>query len=118
MANAPDVATLEPHRLTRDPSSQGLTDAFVLVLAWCRAASTRVGESLLILADAEPYRTFFFGRDISDEGEGERLQLVRQRPGVFQRTGRLENPWISRKQLVIHVEPDKGLRVENVGRCE
>src|SRR5215471_3794328 len=115
--DTPDVQTLEPDSF-KDPSSKGAGMAFALVLAWCRGAFNRIGESLLIPADTNANRTFFFGRGISDEGGGERLHLVRQRPGVFQKTGPLENPWISRRQLVIRVELGQGLRVENVGRCE
>jgi len=114
----PDASTLEEASLGRDASSQGVGTAFALVLAWGRAASNRIGESLLVRTDAEANRVFVFGRGISDEGNGERLHLVRQRPGQFQRTGPIANPWISRRQLLVNVEPGEGLRVENVGRCE
>ena len=67
MSTATDVPTLEPHSLLKDPSSHGPRTAFVLVLTWCRAASKRLGESLLIPADADANQIFFFGRGISDE---------------------------------------------------
>jgi two-component system nitrogen regulation response regulator GlnG/two-component system response regulator HydG len=116
--NTPDSSTLEESSLAKDPSSQGQKTAFALVLVWCRADSSRLGDALLIPTNAKPNRIFFFGRGISDEGDGERLHLVRQRPGQLQRMGPFGNPWISRRQLMIRVEPGQGLRVENVGRCE
>jgi len=96
---------------------QGPLTAFALVVAWSGSEPERLGESLMIPTDADSDRRFVFGRGTVSNGD-ERLQLLRVRPGRFDRSAPLNNPWVSRKQLVFRVEPTREIRIQNIGRCK
>ena len=105
--------------LRGEAGKQVAQSAFACVVAWSADEPQRTGESLLIRSDGEASRAYVFGRGTAQTGdEGERIDLVRVRPGQIQRTPPVSNAWISRRQLVIRLDPTRGLRVENVGRCK
>jgi two-component system nitrogen regulation response regulator GlnG/two-component system response regulator HydG len=92
---------------------------FALVVVWSADEPQRVGESVLVPANADPQRKFLFGRGAAQDGEdGERLNLFWARPASLQPDTAVNNPWISRRQLLIRVDATRGLRIENTGRCK
>ena len=105
--------------LRGEAGKQVAQSAFACVVAWSADEPQRAGESLLIRSDGEASRAYVFGRGTAQTGdEGERIDLVRVRPGQIQRTPPVSNAWISRRQLVIRLDPARGLRIESVGRCK
>jgi two-component system nitrogen regulation response regulator GlnG/two-component system response regulator HydG len=85
-----------------------------LVVLWSRDEPERVGEVVLLPAgDSGPW---VFGRGDVRDGE-RRVMLVRQRPGIHERTDVLRCPRVSRSQLRLVRAPAGGILAENVGRC-
>ncbi len=101
--------TLEPEEAEASPSS-GPRRSPCLMVAWCRAAPHRVGELLRL-----PERgVWSFGRG---EAGGNRLTLLRLRPGQVEPQPALEMRVLSREQLRISRVGVDRLRIENVGKC-
>ena len=86
-------------------------DVAALVLVWSASDPARIGEVLLPRGDGEPA---VFGRGAA-EGSEARAELVRQRPGRDEATLPLDNPFISRRHLVIAAEAG-GIAIENLGK--
>ena len=111
------MARVDVPTKTRDDSDRDLSRATklhpALVLVWARAVPERVGEALVVERTGRPH---VFGRGAAQDGdELPRLSLVRQRPGRNDPTPPLEDPFLSRAQLLIERQPD-GLVVENRGK--
>jgi two-component system nitrogen regulation response regulator GlnG/two-component system response regulator HydG len=89
----------------RDP------DLAMLVLVWSSTDPKRVGEAIIPRQDGEPS---VFGRGAA-EGTELRAVLVRQRPGHDEPTAAVENPFLSRRHLVLRSEGG-GVAIENLGK--
>jgi len=101
----------------RSPSDSGRGDQDVtaLVVAWSASDARRIGEVCLFEDDAPP-QILGRGAPSATDTSGERVALVRQRPGSVEPAHALEDPGISRDQ--IRIRPGKGtLEVESIGRC-
>jgi two-component system nitrogen regulation response regulator GlnG/two-component system response regulator HydG len=109
-----DDATLPPSALTAEILAEDAAEAPALVILWSRHEPHRVGEALLIPADAGS--PWIFGRGAAERGE-RRLSLVRQRPGSVGDAGPLECPRISRAQLAIARRSPNVIAIENAGRA-
>jgi len=75
-----------------------------LLVAWADKDAERVGEVLLVERQAA-----FFGRD-SEAAEPHAL-LIRQRPGVNEKTALLRNPFLSRRHLELKLVGDEGISI-------
>ncbi len=108
---APDESTtLDPASTRKSGTELPAAPGPALVVIWSGPDPSRLGEVLLV-----PQRPAIFGRGAGSVEDGERVLLVRQRPGVTLPAPALENPWLSRKQLSLAPAGD-GVRVENLGR--
>jgi two-component system nitrogen regulation response regulator GlnG/two-component system response regulator HydG len=101
---------------TLDATTSQATDAqdreaavAMLVLAWSSTEPARIGE-VIIPTD----RPAAFGRGDGEPGET-RAVLVRQRPGHDQPTPALDNPFLSRRHLLLRAT-GAGIAVENLGK--
>ncbi len=83
-----------------------------LVIAWSVDEPHRLGEVALFDGRVGEY---VLGRGGAERGET-RVCFFRQRPGELVPTAPLQDPAISRRQLVVRVR-GKRLEVEGVGRC-
>jgi len=79
-----------------------------LALVWADKEPERVGEVLLV-----NQRDSFFGRE--SEAAEPRATLVRQRPGVNERTESLKNPFLSRRHLQLKLAED-GIAITCLGK--
>lgn len=84
-----------------------------LVIVWSLHEPSRIGEVLLVPGDG---RSRMVGRGIQPDSRMERLECLRQRPGLLERTGPLMAPTLSREQLLLETFADR-IQVRNVGRC-
>jgi len=82
-----------------------------LVLVWSSTDPTRIGEVIVPRVGGEPG---VFGRGPAEDGEV-RAELVRQRPGGDEKTAPLDNPFLSRRHLVI-AHDGGGIAIENLGK--
>ena len=88
-----------------------------LVLLWSRDEPERMGE-VALLPTAFVGLVSTLGRAESSAADAlTRIEFVRQRPGLVERTGPFRSPRVSRDQLRIHNRKGKALLVENVGRA-
>ena len=84
-----------------------------LLIAWSRHAARRVGEVMLV----PPGQAIALGRGgVSLPATEHQGTFARQRPRSTVHTGCLDDPTISRRQLVLSVAAPGMLHVENVGR--
>src|SRR6478735_3879049 len=91
-----------------------------LVLCWSQSGE-HLGEGIRVLADGPRSGWWTFGSG-SCEGEGETLQLTRQRPGRIEARP-FENPVLARAELGLCAEPHgidvralRGARPRSAGR--
>lgn len=111
-----DDSTQSGTPLTLAGNRDGADDASALIVAWSRDEPGRVGE-VLPLPSRSSTTPHVFGRGLPAAGERRQaLALFRQRPGLFEATGPLLAPRISRRQLELAFE-DKRPVVRNVGKC-
>jgi hypothetical protein len=83
-----------------------------LVLCWSLDEGHRVGECALLTAPS------LLGRGgPTVTGDLPRLDFLRMRPGINERTPALTSPRLSRTQLRLEPEGDDRAVVQNVGRC-
>ena len=85
----------------------------MLVLLWCTHEPNRCGE-VAVLAPRRRESSVVFGRGNAD-GE-DTMTFARQRPGSVVPRGALNNPRLSRRQLVIHLGAGHTVDVENTGK--
>jgi len=94
----------------RDPAARSARAIPMLVVVWAREAD-RLGE--VLVPSATPH---VFGRGGVDAAETEgRMLLARQRPGVDEPARVPEEPFLSRRQVLVTAAPE-GVRVQNLGR--
>ena len=103
--------------LAEEPK-QDLADAnaelFALVMIWAADEPHRIGEIAFLGPPAGRLgEVWLLGR--GDDGEPNRLRLVRQRPGLIEPTGPIESRAVSVKQAVVR-RTKVGFLVERVGK--
>ncbi|MBV8756986.1 MAG: sigma-54-dependent Fis family transcriptional regulator [Deltaproteobacteria bacterium] len=105
------TTTLDSSTAHERDASVRESDVAALVLVWSATDPARVGELLAPRGDGEPA---VFGRGAA-EGSEPRAELIRQRPGRDEPTEPLDNPFLSRRHLVIAAEAG-GVAIENLGK--
>lgn len=117
LPDTPAPETLDSDELWADASEARRPSRVVpaLVVIWCRGASERVGDVLLV--DPRHGEDLVLGR--GDEGPpgDERARFVRQRPGTSTRRPAIMAPAISRRQLALRPAPNLGVYLRQLGRC-
>src|SRR5262249_17753838 len=93
-------------------------EGHALVVLWSPREPQRIGE-VLWMPPSGAARTYRVGGDREQDAAGAskppRLGFPRQRPGITERAAPVDNPFLSREQLLVHCE-DGGLTLENVGK--
>lgn len=102
--------TLDSPKAPKKSKDDGKTDALALVLVWAGpSAESRLGEVLF------PKERSTFGRGpLLDEDEA-RVGFVRQTPGRNIVAADIEDPFLSRRALVLECD-DEGIEVSAVGK--
>ena len=81
-------------------------------IAWSASEPERVGEVALLPSESE----WLLGRGEALDGDpAERIRFHRQRPGLWQPTGPLTGPAISRRQAIVRAA-EQSLRLERIGK--
>jgi two-component system nitrogen regulation response regulator GlnG/two-component system response regulator HydG len=107
--------TLDVQRARSESGGPSLDLGYALALAWSAAAPDRGGE-VLLFAGKKPDVDYVFGRgEARDDDEGPRILLGQQRPFGGLVTAPLEDPYLSRRQLLVGAHED-GVRVNNIGK--
>ncbi len=105
-----DDATLTSGPSPYAPRAAKLDDVLGLMLAWSADEPQRIGEVALVPAGP----VWVLGR-YGVEGDAERLEFGRQRPGKWTSTGGFGSPTISRRQLTVRAHAG-AILVANEGR--
>jgi Sigma-54 interaction domain len=106
----PGATTLESPDSVARPDSE-VPDVLALVVVACESAPERIGE--VLLPSIEPA---WFGRTTQDDPEP-RSNLIRQRPEENEKTAPLDNPFLSRRHLLIRCTNDNTLAIHCKGRA-
>jgi two-component system nitrogen regulation response regulator GlnG/two-component system response regulator HydG len=115
VSDAPGVTTLTEER-SSGVEDRPTPDALFLIVVWSGAEPFRVGESLqLPPGEPGPWRIFGRGKVLPSDPHP-RLLLHRWRPGTADPAPPLENPRVSRVQLMVRARGLSALEVTSVGR--